>query len=161
MTDLYLSSKLSHRGTPAQIKKTINRIKENKSADAYMTNHPPLNGTLINPHSIKEIVEDYYKKNNPIVPIETISSESLIVPSAPENDYEFIKAERDDTGRYCPYHGANKMETWYYYKDKKTGVIRRSRTKHHGGKRKSRRNQKSKKSSKKSSKKLRKSNRRR
>ena len=145
-----LSNRLKGMGTTEQIKNTVDRINENTNWTDYMRNHP-FNGTLINPYSIKDIVEDYY--NNKIVPIEKrLPSESLRVPSAPENDYEFIKKEKKE-GPYCHYHEGCALETWYIYKDKKTGEEIKSKTQLHGGKRKSSRNQKNKKSSKKSSKK--------
>ena len=183
MSDLF--SELRGRGEDEKIKNTVDRIMKHTNWDDYIRNHP-FDGTLINPYSIKKIVEDYYI-NNPRVPIERrLPPESLRVPSAHKNDdydieqktpknndddenvydYELIEKTREPTGPYDPFQETKRFETWYTYRVIETGEIIKTKEKLHkeklhGGKRKSRRNQKSKKSSKKSSKKLRKSIRRR
>ena len=73
----------------------------------------------------------------------------------------YLRMEREPTGLYSPYHEANELETWYYYKDKDGNEVKFKEMLVSGG-RKSRRNRKSKKTRKGKSRKNRKrSNRRR
>ena len=155
-----LAQKLEHYGTPEQIESTISNIKKHTKWEDFVKDYNY--GELINPYSIKSIVQKYY--NNPTdttspPPTATISpppTDTTSPPIRPQGSLTLISEETLPTGSYSPFHESNALETWYSYKDKNGNVIN-TKTKYHGGKRKSRRNRKSRKSRKN----LRKSNRRR
>jgi hypothetical protein len=44
-------------------------------------------------------------------------------------ELEFIKSEQRNTGIYCHFHEANKLEMWYIYRNRITGEIIEMKTK--------------------------------
>ena len=44
-------------------------------------------------------------------------------------ELELVKSEQRNTGIYCHFHEANKLETWYIYKNRNTGEIIEMKTK--------------------------------
>ena len=55
--DLYNS--LKGLGPPQNVANTIKRVQANTNWNEFVTNYP-FNGTHLNPHSIKKIVDEYY-----------------------------------------------------------------------------------------------------
>jgi hypothetical protein len=135
-----LETKLKLYGTPSQVGNTIEHITKHTKWIQFITDYR-YDGKLINPHSIRDIVENYYNNLTDASPAASpvpvpVPSPSATTTSIATNGLRFIKSEMLPTGKTCPYRELKEYEKWYFYEDENGEEIK-TKTNLHGGKRKS------------------------
>ena len=73
-----LGTKLKSYGTPSQVENTIERITKHTNWIHFITDYK-YDGKLINPHNIKDIVENYYNNLNDVKIIYSIKHSFILI----------------------------------------------------------------------------------